>query len=52
MKLADATAIPREEARLMQVALWNRGAPVKSQTDTMPPMLTMTVQNATAVARR
>jgi hypothetical protein len=38
MRLANAAVMPREKAKLTDVALWNRGASVKSQADTMPPI--------------
>jgi hypothetical protein len=49
---ADEAAIPSETARLIEVALWNRGGSVKNQGDTIPPMLVATKAMATAVARR
>ena len=52
MRAADITAMPRAKAKLMEVAVWNRGAPVKIQEDTMPPMLIEAKPTAMAVARR
>ena len=44
--------MPSEKARLMEVALWNRGGSVKNQGETMPPALVAIKARATAVARR
>jgi hypothetical protein len=52
MRPAHVAAIPSEKARLMQVAVWNRGGVVNSQVETMPPTLVDIKAMAMAVARR
>jgi len=52
MRPTDVTAIARENDRSIEVALWNRGASVYSQVDTIPPRLVKATLTPIAVARR
>ena len=49
---ADEAAILSEIAKLIEVALWNRGGSVKNQGDTTPPTEIAATPAASAVARR